>query len=84
MTKAKWLKLLRSGSLIGLVTSISTTGLALSDKLTPKTGLIVMVCCSFLMAISKALPQLILELMDDNDAILGQSGQIGTGTEVPK
>lgn len=75
MTRNKWLKLLKSGSLLGLVANLATTGLALADKLPPKTGLVVMVFCSMLMAISQSLPQLILDIIDEGtDVNVGKGG----------
>lgn len=84
MTKAKILKVLRSGAVASLIASIGSAALGLVGVLSPNHAIIATMLGTLLATLSKSLPQLILELMDDTDVNLGQGGQSSVGTEVPK
>lgn len=82
MTKSRWLKLLRSGSLWGVLTTAigALTGPPVLAVFPTSVAGILIVLGSLITALSQSLPQLILDIMDESHVDLGEDRQSGTGT----
>lgn len=76
MTKMKWIRILKSGSLWGVITSLSGAmmGPPVLNYLPTKYAGIMIIAGTLLTALSQSIPQLILDIMDEPNANMGQGG----------
>ena len=74
MTKSKWIKILRSGSLWGVLTTVSGAmmGPPVMNVLPTAWAGAMIIIGTLITALSQSLPQLILDIMDEPNVDMGQ------------